>query len=558
MNYNKKTMRVYFLVLCLSYFFTLSAQELQHTNGYTLQQSQKGKFYFNQSAHWNPLSKKLQVPVDTINDMEWNPIIFLPPDTTHTRVVIGWPDIAANTTSEGEFFHIVYPNNSLLYYGRTNDGLNYNMKIISDSSVLEIAYANIVAFDSTVLLFCFAYINGFAVSPVYLMRSTNNGETFDTARQISKEVFACTAQTTFYPVVRGDTVLYFISGGKKDGRYWHISTDRGVTWRVMKKNTPYPGAKYLYSKLQAAMTSRGLHLAYTKLGKKKREGETYFSTSINLGKSWKKKRALSQLDGYSSDVARIVSSDNDNLHAVWEDGRLGSVDGFSLSISYRRSSDAGKTWTDEQVLTQRPEAIFENSKGIAIEKTEGNVLAVGWLYGLMDDSTRNKIRVSMDGGLSWMPERIVNPFTLKANECAVSATKNMVAEMWPELHYNNGYKYFPYIRAAKLVRKTERTQPAVTIKIPEVTQLNNYPNPFNPNTTFQFNLAATSKVTLKIYNTLSEEISTLISNSELERGTHAIDFKAINLASGVYFAHLSVETMWGDKYRDVKKIMLVK
>jgi hypothetical protein len=65
----------------------------------------------------------------------------------------------------------------------------------------------------------------------------------------------------------------------------------------------------------------------------------------------------------------------------------------------------------------------------------------------------------------------------------------------------------------------------------------NYPNPFNPQTTIQFSIPAQSHVTLKIYNLLGEEITTLIDN-ELYSGIHNITWDATGLPSGLYIYRL--------------------
>lgn len=67
----------------------------------------------------------------------------------------------------------------------------------------------------------------------------------------------------------------------------------------------------------------------------------------------------------------------------------------------------------------------------------------------------------------------------------------------------------------------------------------NYPNPFNPSTSISFTLAEKGKTTLKIYNSLGQEIRTLV-NSELESGKlYNVNFDASELPSGIYYARLS-------------------
>lgn len=85
----------------------------------------------------------------------------------------------------------------------------------------------------------------------------------------------------------------------------------------------------------------------------------------------------------------------------------------------------------------------------------------------------------------------------------------------------------------------------------------NYPNPFNPTTKISFSLAEDSKVAIMVYNTLGEEVVTLI-EKDFAAGTHQIDFNAANLNSGVYFYKLLAVNGAGSKFTDIKKMTLIK
>ncbi len=65
----------------------------------------------------------------------------------------------------------------------------------------------------------------------------------------------------------------------------------------------------------------------------------------------------------------------------------------------------------------------------------------------------------------------------------------------------------------------------------------NYPNPFNPTTSIEFAVPSAGKVTLKIYNILGQEITTLV-NSIYTEGVYKVQFDGKYLPSGVYIYRL--------------------
>jgi len=86
----------------------------------------------------------------------------------------------------------------------------------------------------------------------------------------------------------------------------------------------------------------------------------------------------------------------------------------------------------------------------------------------------------------------------------------------------------------------------------EYTLDQNYPNPFNPSTSISFTIPESGFTTLKVYNILGNEVTTLI-NEELTGGTFTTTFDASDLPSGVYFYTLS-----NNKFNETKKMMLLK
>ena len=68
----------------------------------------------------------------------------------------------------------------------------------------------------------------------------------------------------------------------------------------------------------------------------------------------------------------------------------------------------------------------------------------------------------------------------------------------------------------------------------------NYPNPFNSSTKIHFWVKTSSHVTIKIYDILGREISTLV-NQELPAGNYETEFTAGRISSGIYFCQLGIK-----------------
>jgi len=91
----------------------------------------------------------------------------------------------------------------------------------------------------------------------------------------------------------------------------------------------------------------------------------------------------------------------------------------------------------------------------------------------------------------------------------------------------------------------------------------NYPNPFNPTTRILFSLPEEASVSLKVYNTLGQEISTLI-DAVNPSGTHVATWNSTNsrgerVSSGTYLYRLETRaTHSGMNWLLVRKMILTK
>jgi hypothetical protein len=91
----------------------------------------------------------------------------------------------------------------------------------------------------------------------------------------------------------------------------------------------------------------------------------------------------------------------------------------------------------------------------------------------------------------------------------------------------------------------------------EFALLQNFPNPFNPETTIQYNLSESADVSLHIYNVVGQVVRTLVAERQ-PAGRYRVqwsgtDDRGVPVSSGIYFYQISA-----GKFQDVRKLMLLK
>lgn len=97
---------------------------------------------------------------------------------------------------------------------------------------------------------------------------------------------------------------------------------------------------------------------------------------------------------------------------------------------------------------------------------------------------------------------------------------------------------------------TDVTIKNITVNTFELLQ--NYPNPFNQSTKISWQSPLGSWQTLKVYNVLGKEITTLVDEYR-EAGKYEVTFNATDLSSGIYFYKLNI-----DAFYQLRKMTLIK
>lgn len=154
-----------------------------------------------------------------------------------------------------------------------------------------------------------------------------------------------------------------------------------------------------------------------------------------------------------------------------------------------------------------------------------------------------------------------NMYTLNVKMLYQSTTLRFITDLFqyntPEVntfenYYNAADKSPVLIDSLQLVVSVTEVENEFNGAIDSYRLFDAYPNPFNPTTIISFKMPEKSFVTLKVYDTIGNEVATLINNN-VQAGSYEVEFNATNLPSGIYFYRLQASS-----FVETKKMILLK
>jgi hypothetical protein len=338
------------------------------------------------------------------------------------------------------------------------------------------------------------------------------------------------------------------------------STDGGATWTAVNSGLPTPSPAYVFSILSLAISGTNLFAATNGYG-------VYLSTDD--GTSWTS--ANSGLSGFYVNALAIGPVGSPAVFAGTNEGVFRSTDN---GLSWDSSGLANTTVSALAVIPGPNPEIFASAvknSGIIILPlgTESKSTASA------EDSTG--VFRSTDNGASWT---IVDSGLATVPYCfTVSGTNLFAAGYGIFLSTNSGTTWIevdsglanrnilslavsgdrlyagtngsgvwrrPLSEMITAVRDKGNDSPS------KFTLSQNYPNPCNPTTAISFSLPSRSMVSLKVFDILGREVSTIVSE-ELQAGSYTRQWNASAFASGVYFYRLQAGT-----YSETKRLLLLK
>ncbi len=326
------------------------------------------------------------------------------------------------------------------------------------------------------------------------------------------------------------------------------------------------------------------------------ETVVYVSGAASYGVSsnrWFKKitRNISDNSYTLTDITTTPSSRPHVMDGDWLDETTGVVLGklniSPNSLTVFKTTDGGGSWNSIQSnlpAIEQPQLSFSDN---AIQMIDENRIAFAYYYPV-NSSYETRMWISENGGESWegvnLPDANVFLRNINFNS---SGEYGILSGYSPDDSSKVFYKTTDFGTSWESFLLPETFTPIVinataitndgTIwaignnnsiwkstkivsniydgqyEIPsEFVLYQNYPNPFNPTTVIEFSLSKTNNVTLKVYNTIGEEVATLI-NRKIAAGHHSVNFNASNLSSGIYFYRISSKGL-----SQTKKMIILK
>ena len=387
------------------------------------------------------------------------------------------------------------------YVAATSSGTGEDKEYITTDLVPGSPYYNTIYFTWT------RFVSG---QRILCIKSTNGGVNWSTPVAVSEATSGVQGSDPAISLNGQINVVWNFNSGSTTSIYYDKSTDGGTTFGtdiiISSGTTPnnLPNGAQTFPSIAADISGgpRNGYLYVVFSDARNGDADIFLCSSTNGGNNWSAPvRANNDAigNGKLQYWPWIGVNDNGNIAILWLDTR--NTANNTIFESYlARSSDGGLTFTNE-LLSSQPSPTSVPGSNVRF----GDYICIDY----------------------W---------------------KNKIVPVWTD-ERAGGYDMEIYTAAINTIVGVE----PIAKEVPaEYKLFQNYPNPFNPSTNIRYQVSNNGFVTLKIYDVLGKEISTLV-NEKHVAGTYEVAFNATQYPSGVYFYKLTT-----DRYTDTKKMILLK
>jgi hypothetical protein len=241
-----------------------------------------------------------------------------------------------------------------------------------------------------------------------------------------------------------------------------------------------------------------------------------------------------------------------NIYVLWSDQRNGTE---NTDVFIIKSTDGGESWGATVRVNKDTTRTQQFFPWMAIDDSTGIIYVVFYdRRSTFGDATDVFMAKSSDGGETFTNFKISNtsftptPSIFFGDYINIAALNRKIYPIWMRMDQTTLSVWMAIINDSLITGIPHPT----SVVSGYFTLYQNFPNPFNPLTSITFTLARNGPVTLRIYNTLGEEVTTLISGY-LSAGTHTCKWDASAVANGIY-----VYTLEAGKFKKSRKMVVLK
>ena len=532
-------------------------------------------WYDNRDGNWEEYYKR---SID--GGITWGPVIRL----TNDNAGSGHCSIAASGLNVHLVWYDTRDGNYEIYYKRSIDGGNNWSADLRLSNTAAESYQPAVAVSGSVVhVVWYDGTNG--KWEIYYKRSTDGGITWGADTRLAnnrKKDFMCPTLAVSGSNVH--IVWIEIRSGSMGYLHYKHSVNGGLSWGA---DTKLSNSTFNNEFPSLAVNGSAVHLVFMR--PVQTNWEIFYLSSANNGTEWGSDVQLTN-DPDVSSVPSIAVSGSD-IHVIFRDWRDGNSE-----IYYKRyintpavtifEDDAengfgnwitNQGWTTIAQYSHSPVNSFTDSPGgnyankadnsmtlkTALNTLTYNDLKLSFWHRYSTQANKDfcRVEVSSNNGTSWQQVASYsgNLSTITQVELDISSYANNSANVKIRFRLTSDKKTNAdgwYVDDIKITGKSlgdNFTGNKENNNVPEKYSLGqNYPNPFNPMTNIRYTLPKNSFVSLKVYDVLGKEVTTLV-NESLSPGTYEAIFDATKYSSGVYFYKLEAGV-----FAKTRRMMLIK